>query len=701
MAWIKKLTHHSRNSSATREAPATPPPEATRSSSTARASSAFSVGTVRKLFTYKPLSSESYEIRILNLLPRSGCLTGIHCKIEHTTLLSPGPYTALSYCWGDTSPSDNLPIRIDDCTVPVTPNLRAALEQLWRRGHTRVWIDALCINQNDREERSLQVRHMRLVYAKAKEVVAYIGSPTIPIQTPTGTQQIEAEDDAVVVKALLENDYLTLFQDKSRSQSWYEGSLLASFFGQAYFQRVWIIQELCVASKITLLYGSTSISWDKLARTFISLLDLQNLTPGLRKTMPIDVGDYSYLLTLVDFRHRTNTLRMEVELLEAIRQTHKSKATEERDRVFALLGVASDGPALVPLPNYRQSFEEILQDLSVNLMVKDKSLDLMVVKEVCPTPKERRPSWVFDVLGVWEKELSFLSKGILEERRNYTSLPFMERLEGGVLMVKGKMLDTVNSMSSVATDLMGGWEVHDQFRAPRSRLYGGDLGVLDAVWKSLMLGAFPGDEAGRPDASNLDIWRTCFRNVINYAETPMDLERALLRDWLLKNSKFKLGSQTLRDLSHVKEQPTTWSGTIGQLFRATSAPTVEQRMYFIDSIAKVIEGSMRLVMTFDGYIGLVHPNTRLGDEICCISGCSVPVVLRQNIPQRGHKVTTYKVIGPAYVHGISDRQGQGVARVGGSDLDLMTRNGMAVGNEIRAPHERSEMFKEYRNVLLY
>lgn len=129
--------------------------------------------------TYRPLNVEAYEIRMLRLPldePEHGNRP-ISCELETISLINPGLYTALSYCWGD--PKITAPIIVNGAQIQVTVNLRNALLQLKARGTTSVWIDALCINQTDVQERSLQVRNMQQIYSKAAEVLCYIGEASM------------------------------------------------------------------------------------------------------------------------------------------------------------------------------------------------------------------------------------------------------------------------------------------------------------------------------------------------------------------------------------------------------------------------------------------------------------------------------------------------------------------------------------------
>lgn len=83
-------------------------------------------------------------------------------------------YEALSYAWGGSDKS--LSIFVDGHELPVTANLHAALSHLRNRSLDRaMWVDAVCINQADSEERGHQVQSMAKIYANASRVIVWLG----------------------------------------------------------------------------------------------------------------------------------------------------------------------------------------------------------------------------------------------------------------------------------------------------------------------------------------------------------------------------------------------------------------------------------------------------------------------------------------------------------------------------------------------
>lgn len=145
----------------------------------------------RSTYNYVPLRAAAREIRLLHLLPKSftrgymsssrtiqhshqhsrpRTLDGISCTSSLASLDHPPPFEALSYVWGD--PKGVMPIDFDGHEFLVTGNLYCALRHLQLENKERVlWIDALCINQADVDERTSQVNQMQYVFGLASRVV--------------------------------------------------------------------------------------------------------------------------------------------------------------------------------------------------------------------------------------------------------------------------------------------------------------------------------------------------------------------------------------------------------------------------------------------------------------------------------------------------------------------------------------------------
>jgi hypothetical protein len=123
-------------------------------------------------FEYRSLRSGT-SFRLLRLLAgrREDDIT---CQIFHSVISDAPPFEALSYTWGDSSQLHQ--ISSTEGIIHVTANCGAALRDLRYSFRDRIlWIDALCINQRNIEEKNIQVPLMNRIYAAARRVVIYIG----------------------------------------------------------------------------------------------------------------------------------------------------------------------------------------------------------------------------------------------------------------------------------------------------------------------------------------------------------------------------------------------------------------------------------------------------------------------------------------------------------------------------------------------
>ncbi|KAN0096106.1 HET domain containing protein [Hyaloscypha variabilis] len=127
-------------------------------------------------FSYRPLE-ESNGIRLIHLLPASSAEAEVRCELIHTTLSNCTDiyehYTALSYVWGDLIHAKT--IWLDETPILVTHNLFSALRDLRSDSRPlRIWADAICINQQDDDEKLRKISMMGKIYSLADHTVIYL-----------------------------------------------------------------------------------------------------------------------------------------------------------------------------------------------------------------------------------------------------------------------------------------------------------------------------------------------------------------------------------------------------------------------------------------------------------------------------------------------------------------------------------------------
>jgi hypothetical protein len=131
---------------------------------------------------YEPLSIARAEIRVIEIVESEGSQGQLECVL-HTVSISENPdFAALSYVWGD--PNTREEISVNGNPFLITKNLVGALKWVkhhWKQSFPesdpaifRLWVDAICINQSDPDERNHQVQRMKDVCSKATIVIASV-----------------------------------------------------------------------------------------------------------------------------------------------------------------------------------------------------------------------------------------------------------------------------------------------------------------------------------------------------------------------------------------------------------------------------------------------------------------------------------------------------------------------------------------------
>ena len=177
------------------------------------------------------------SIRLLRLLPRPDEDSRIECTLLPYHLLdseTTHPFEAISYVWGS---QDNLQcIRVNGLECEVGENLHALLFHLQDHFIERViWVDAICINQEDITEKGYQVQSMAKIYAKASRVLVWLGAATT-----TSKQALDHIRRAGRQRAATEANTQATEQGTQASEQ-----AVISLLERPWFQRIWV----CIAGQ--------------------------------------------------------------------------------------------------------------------------------------------------------------------------------------------------------------------------------------------------------------------------------------------------------------------------------------------------------------------------------------------------------------------------------------------------------------------
>ncbi|CAG9977965.1 unnamed protein product [Clonostachys byssicola] len=194
---------------------------------------------------YSALDADNSEIRLFEIAPGDGD-DEICCSLSVVSLNNHPRFEALSYVWGDPSIKKN--VTVDGASHLVTVNLESALRDLRYPSNRRtIWADAICINQDDLDEKNHQIPLMGDIYRKASQVVAYLGHSNPYLEyfgdwsrMYSGRQPLLSSGSCIPQKGAREEAILTL---KS-----FLGCL--EFISHPYFSRMWTFQEFLLPSQM-------------------------------------------------------------------------------------------------------------------------------------------------------------------------------------------------------------------------------------------------------------------------------------------------------------------------------------------------------------------------------------------------------------------------------------------------------------------
>jgi len=215
------------------------------------------------------------HIRIAKISSAASEGEDVHCELLHIARDDPlTRYRALSYAWGPAVGRRLGQIYIGDAPYPVARSLGMALRRLRpKKGPNGrpllIWIDALCINQENPEEKAEQVSKMRFIYQQALEISIWLGPGDWSPQSHLAWRLIK-----YLIKCPRDVDALANIVHPSRENDF---DALRLFFRRDYFWRTWVVQEVTCVKEAMAYYGSDAVPWSGLLEVCDKLSDARGL----------------------------------------------------------------------------------------------------------------------------------------------------------------------------------------------------------------------------------------------------------------------------------------------------------------------------------------------------------------------------------------------------------------------------------------
>lgn len=528
-------------------------------------------------FTYEPLPLPNQDhIRLATIHP--GAFDDdivVSLRTAQFSRHEPPNYEALSYAWGSEEGLCHIQARGAAAalerhgTLEITQNLENAIRHLRHVSEPRVvWIDALCINQHNHEEKGPQVAMMGDIYRLAARVVVWLGP--------------EADGSARAMaffKALgphIEIKYLTAMWRNMPPPTSADLGIprqqdLASLVGpvldllsRPYFDRLWIRQEIYLANprEAVIVCGTQQIPWLVFRNGVAGLYLIREALGGFSGTLK------TLLATLHQFIFQPNILHLGCMRYQAGFPSCK----DPRDRIYAVLSLLGDKDKAIGIrPDYIRTFSDVFRDVTVKVIQHHKSVAILTE---CQLNGAFSPSWVPD----WsEKSKTRVPIRPVSSASSNIAASFEFSPDSKTLRLAGVLVSTIRQLvhgavagtmsASDLRSLLGGKDLPSR--------YAGGGTVLAAYATALLLGRFrEAREPPLPHQSSLEECKDLLVRIASGDECGGTEDTKLLR-------------------------------------------TFEYRA-----------AGRRLFEGTGGLLGMAPSQAEEGDEICVFLGCHVPLAIR-------------------------------------------------------------------------
>jgi len=532
-----------------------------------------------------------------------------------------GDFEALSYTWGDRA--DARIIIVNGIRREVSKNLEDALKALRCLRETRLgmyyWVDSLCIDQQNEKERNEQVKRMNDIYSRARAVVAWLGQEE-------GMDRIAVQTMRYLCRKPRVKNPLRL-PPRLLLDGW---QALFAFMKKPYWNRAWIIQELAMNHNSTLILCGKF----KLTRRMIRLgaVWCQELLQGsedlsYRFDHDLEPEAWSWASRTLQLVSLTSNPKIEIGLERLLNIVRRADATDEKDKVYSILGLLDTAVSADISPDYSRSEQQVYTDFITSIIKRTGRLEQIMFGGI--STKEGWPSWVPDWRLPFERHhitylISGKASGDLSAKCSFIS----NGTDGTHLVCSGFKVDTVDGVAAEPSP-------HCHSTQPRSvsTRYGDRLS--DALHQTLLM-----DHPGATERPLLSVpWTLGCATNTNPSNSPSNPEWLNLthsryfhrfHEFRNHNGGFCIGGQTLR-----------------KFFPQSSEKSVDITMTLQCMRLALLSLNQRaLITTATGYLGLAPIAVRPGDVVAVLLGCKCPVLLRP----AGNNL--YHVIGECYIHGL-------------------------------------------------
>lgn len=637
----------------------------------------------------RQLDSKNGEIRLIVVKPGKFD-DEVKCSWE-IAFLDDGPeFCALSYCWGGDQ-RDFVNFDMESPAGAKSFRVAKSVEQAVRRLRytdkpLRIWIDAMCINQSDMEERSQQVALMRSIYSRAENVHIWLGEGEPAVDTClriirdiynynyrsclggeaclcSGTKHsiTPAAVDGVIEKQDGRSSFRGMHEvfhlfEKGFSEDGYDWAggmystqlsvMMTALFSNAWFSRVWVVQEATLAQRALVHSSTERIPWDEVVRVSEWLespefgiqqqhVQSQTLMAPIWRTVQEShrqrqrheegtggsESDTDSLSSCSRHHHES--------LLDIFLGGHDLRATDPRDKIFALLSFGSETSDISQLdkliqPDYVKPTQQVFADFTRWWIREHRSLAILSAvhsqlgrtwQRTMATAQQvaddkRQATWAVSSQGQarWAKaslhaQLNFHATGDSSPDLSLLETP----ADPSILRLRGREVSRIKAISHAPIEWIYPYRVEEKERKDLESVFHKLLDPcgFTGFWSIKTIKDSDEDTASRAQTDYFDHVRAHWE----YAQRP------------------KLTALVPTD----KKKGPHW-------YKTDKVPTCIEKCFFV---------------TEDGRYGLCPWMAREGDLIVLLDGGDVPYLLRRRDNAESNKQSeSFEFVGECFVEGI-------------------------------------------------
>jgi Heterokaryon incompatibility protein (HET) len=503
--------------------------------------------------------------------------------------------------------------------------------------HMLLWIDAICINQDDREERRQQIGMMCRLYSRCSKLIVWLGAgdddskAAIDLLKTTVKMQKEGAEALRSWKNTLASRLFKLGENHH--------TILSNFLSRAWFSRAWIVQEYVLGCMNDMVFkcGGLQFSYKEIYAV-LALEDPSRLaTNGVKdpKTAVLPNRDGSgseeimwqvnvvrLVLSRMHFS-RISGSGNATNLLFWLSTLRHANATDPRDKVYAVLGLAEslsqnkgfrmyDVDSLIV--DYSKPIQDIYSSLVKSLAISTKRLGVLLA--CCSRSHQVNRSWTPDWTISPTRYPGFQSLwcGSADEilnRKNFISSVTRDAVvtfasDLSTMTVRGLVWDLVGAFSS---NIGIGFEVAKK-----------NIGLFETKWHALI--------KCKAYFSERDCLKRLWQTILLEPATGVDELRS-------EDDFVALGLNDISDTATQNLRSRTPDGTL-----TLHTPR------FLEETVNCEAWLTRVFLSSRNFIGKdFSGQLQPGDLICVLLGCHVPVALRR-------VGTHYQFIRSVYLDGI-------------------------------------------------